>query len=85
MSLNDITEKPMREKGWLLASECARKVHKDVRTLYRWIDAKKVRGFKESGHRRYIHWQDVLDHMGKERCDILGLRYDTIWEERGAE
>ena len=64
MALADVTEKAMRSKGWLLASECSRIVGKDVRTLYRWIDAGKVRGFKESGHRRYIKWPDVLKHIG---------------------
>lgn len=85
MALSDITEKAMRDQGWLLASECARMVKKDVRTLYRWIDANKVRGFKESGHRRYINWQDVLDHMGEERCQILGISKDDIWTEHGAQ
>lgn len=85
MALADVTEKAMRSKGWLLASECSRIIGKDVRTLYRWIDAGKVDGFKESGHRRYIKWADVLSHMGSEKCNALGLDADTIWTERGAQ
>lgn len=85
MALADVTEKAMRNKGWLLASECSRIIGKDVRTLYRWIDAGKVGGFKESGHRRYIKWADVLRHMGSEKCNALGLDDDTIWTERGAQ
>ena len=49
------TEPKMRQSGYLLCAEAARKVGVTPQTMYKWVDQGKVAGFR-AGYRRYVKW-----------------------------
>lgn len=76
-----VTDLDMRKRGYLLASEAARKLKVAHTTVYRWIENDKtgVEGFRD-GFRRYVRWSSVLRYRGKDACEALGLSQESIWE-----
>lgn len=79
-----VTDKVMRGKGYLLVSEAARKIGVSPQTIYLWLEAKKVEGFRE-GYRRFVRWSTVLRHLGPESCEVRGLKYEDVWVESGID
>jgi hypothetical protein len=73
----------MREQGYLLVGEAARKIGVAPQTIYRWITAGKADGFRE-GYRRFVKWATVLDHLG-EGAVRRGFNDDDIWIETGLD
>lgn len=69
------TSDAMRRQGWCLCSEAARLTEKSVQTLYRWIDDPSIRvSGMNDGYRRYVRWNELLDHLGKEYAKALKLQ-----------
>lgn len=73
----------MRTKGYLLVAEAARKIDVAPQTIYRWLEAEKVEGFRD-GYRRYVRWSTVLKHIGPKSARIRGLSKEDIWVESDA-
>lgn len=75
-----LTDSKMREQGFLLAAEAARKVGVTPQTLYKWLDTEKVAGFR-TGYRRYVHWKSVLEHLGDKACEVMGIDLASVHVE----
>lgn len=73
-----ITPDEMREKGYLLAREAARKIDVNPTTIYRWLSANKIEGFRD-GFRSYVLWTSVLAWIGEAACEVRGLSSDDVW------
>ena len=67
----------MRQSGYLLCAEAARKVGVTPQPMYKWVDQGKVAGFR-AGYRRYVKWGAVLSHMGATACTALGLAESDV-------
>jgi len=77
------TDDAMREHGYLLVGEAARKINVAPQTIYRWIEAGKAEGFRE-GFRRFVKWDSVLAHLGKG-AEMRGLSEEDLWIETGLD
>lgn len=75
-----ITDKEMRQRGFLLVAEAARKIGKTPQTIYRWIDGGNAEGLRE-GFRRYVRWSSILTHLGPDAVRIRKLSQHDIWTE----
>lgn len=73
MSLETVTDPIIEKQGWVLCSDAARRIGKTVQTIYKWIDVGKVSGTCIGGYRKYVRWDDVLDHLGPIESKALGL------------
>lgn len=80
MAHSQTTDVELREKGWLLCAEAARKVNRSPQTIYRWIDNGDVKGYPD-GYRRYVHWESLLEYIGKPACKVHGFNKKDIWTE----
>lgn len=76
-----VTDDDMREQGYLLISEAARKVGVAVQTIYRWIDNEDnpCEGVRD-GFRRYVLWSSVLEHLG-DGATLRGFTQKDVWVE----
>lgn len=74
------TDQSMRDKGWLLVAEAARKIGVTPQTIYRWIEDKKVTGLRD-GYRRYVSWASVMKHLGPHACAVRGLLESDVNKE----
>lgn len=75
-----LTDPAMRTKGYLLVAEAARKIGVAPSTIYRWIEERKVDGFRE-GYRRYVRWVSILEHLGPVSLQVRGLDSGSVFEE----
>lgn len=73
MSHQRTTDPDVLKQGWMLCGEASPLVGKSVQTLYRWIDQKQVSGLRD-GYRRYIKWNELLDHLGDDYCKLKKLK-----------
>lgn len=73
-----ITPNDMRDAGYLLTREAARKIGVANTTVYRWLQAGKVDGIKD-GFRSYVKWSSVLKHLGPDICEIKDYSEDDLW------
>lgn len=60
---SELTRK-LRNKGYLLCTEVAKKVGVHKATLYRWIRDGVVKALDFNGA-YYVDWSSVVEHMGK--------------------
>lgn len=58
--------------GYLKAMEVSAKTGMNVTTIYRWIDAGKVKGMTSAGH-RYVEIESLIKHLGEEAAAAVGL------------
>jgi excisionase family DNA binding protein len=75
-----LTDYKMRSEGYLLAAEAARKIGVTSQTIYKWIDADKIGGFR-TGYRRYVQWETVMSYMGDQACKVLELTASSVFTE----
>jgi excisionase family DNA binding protein len=75
-----LTDSKMRGEGYLLAAEAARKIGVTSQTIYKWIDAEKIGGFR-TGYRRYVRWDSVLDYLGAQACEVMKLSPESVLTE----
>lgn len=78
------TDQQMRGRGLLLVAEAARKIGVAPQTIYRWISDGKVVGMRE-GYRRFVLWQSVLKHLGRDAVRARGYTPDDVWAETRAD
>ena len=77
---NTLTDMAMRQRGWLLVREAARKINVTSQTIYTWINTGKVVGMRD-GYRRFVRWSSVLAHIGQEACEARGLKQEDVYVE----
>lgn len=63
----------MRQKGYLLAAEVARRCGIDTATVYRWIAEGSVREIRMAGRYHYVDVRSVVAHLGHDAAVALGL------------
>lgn len=73
MSLETVTDPMIEKQGWVLCSDAARRIKRAVQTIYKWIDLGKVEGTTIGGYRKYVRWDDIIDHLGPVESKALGL------------
>lgn len=64
----------MRDKGYLLSTEVAKRIGVHKATLYRWIKEGVVEALDFNGA-YYIKWESVVSHLG-EVANVLGFTPD---------
>ena len=73
----------MRQKGYLLSTEVAKRIGVHKATLYRWIKDGVVDALDFNGA-YYIRWESVVAHLG-EVANVLGFTPDINSGSDGAE
>lgn len=63
----------LRAKGYVPASEIARRLGKDISTVYRWLDAGEVDGEEVMGRRYVLLRSVIVEKVGVKQSVLLGL------------
>lgn len=62
----------MRAKGYVPAPEVARRIGRDVTTVYDLIQRKELRGM-QVGRSWYVEAKSVTEYLGPEASKLLGI------------
>lgn len=62
----------MEGKGYMALGDVAARLGVTVYTIYRWVKARKIIGFK-AANRWYCLKQSIVDYLGPEAADALGF------------
>lgn len=69
----------MEEKGFLLASEVARRIGKQPSTIYRWIDDGKIQAVRVQNRFWYVEKGSLITYLGPEAAGAI----DGPWKKAG--
>ncbi len=63
----------LRAKGYIPVVEMAKRLGKDISTVYRWIDNGEVEGEEFMGHRYVLLRSVIVDKVGIRQSVLLNL------------